>query len=247
MEPLEPIRRTKNHLLLAVLVCLSGAASSVGLAGEPPKRPGMPDLKPLFDYPVRDTCVCLGPDGTYYLIGTTGHPTWWNTNEGVRMWKSKDLKTWDAMGLVWSFEKNATWQKVKTDKDGKKTADSAIWAPELHHFKGTYWIAYCVNYGGTGILKSQSGKPEGPYVDIKKDGPLTGEIDASLFADDDGSVYFVWQDGKVANERRHEWIGGSAATGRPGRVRGCLYHQDQWSVSLDQRRVHELGRENQDL
>ncbi|MEI7901190.1 MAG: family 43 glycosylhydrolase [bacterium] len=159
---------------------------------------GAQALAPLFDYPVRDTCVCPGPDGNYYLTGTTGQPTWWNVNEGVRVGKSKDLKKWEALWLVLSIAKDATWQKVKTDKDGKKTSDSAVWAPELHYFKGTYWIAYCMNYGGTGILKSTSGKPEGPYADIKKDGPLTGEIDASLFADDDGSVYFVWQDGKVA-------------------------------------------------
>lgn len=187
-----------NSLLLSLIVCLAGAVSSTAPAAEPVTRLPLPALKPLFDFPVRDTSVCLGPDKIYYLIGTTGHPAWWNTNEGVRMWKSKDLKSWEAMGLVWSYEKNATWQKVKTGPDGKKSADSAIWAPELHYFKGTFWIAYCVNYGGTGILKSESGKPEGPYVDIKKDGPLTGEIDASLFVDDDKAVYFVWQNGKIA-------------------------------------------------
>ena len=153
--------------------------------------PSVNRLKPLFDFPVRDTCVCLGPDGTYYLIGTTGHPTWWKTNEGIRMWKSKDLKTWEPMGLVWSFEKNTTWQK-------KQGENQAIWAPEVHYFNNTFWIAYCMNYQGTGILKSSSGKPEGPYADTKPDGPLTSEIDASLFRDDDGKVYFVYQNGKVA-------------------------------------------------
>lgn len=152
--------------------------------------PGVPRIKPLFDYPLRDTCVCVGPDA-YYLIGTTGAPTWWATNEGIRIWQSKDLKTWEPMGLVWSFAKDMTWQKKQGD-------NQAIWAPEMHYINGTYWISYCVNYSGTGILKSTSGKPEGPYVDIKQDGPLTGEIDASLFQDDDGKVYFVYQNGKIA-------------------------------------------------
>ena len=160
------------------------------------KRSPLPPIQPLFDFPVRDTCVCLGPDGTYYLTGTTGYPTWWETNEGIRVWKSRDLKTWEPLGLVWSFEKNATWQKGATGKDGKPR--HAIWAPELHSFKGTFWLAYCVNYGGTGVLKSISGKAEGPYQDIHPDGPLTGEIDASLFADEDGKVYFVYQNGKIA-------------------------------------------------
>lgn len=153
---------------------------------------GVNRLTPAFNYPLRDTCVCPGPDGMYYMTGTTGAPTWWDTNQGIRLFKSKDLVSWEPMGLVWSFERDATWQK-KSER-----GQQAIWAPELHYLKGTYWIAYCVNYGGTGILKSTSGKPEGPYVDVKPDGPLTGEIDASLFQDDDGSVYFVFQNGKVA-------------------------------------------------
>jgi hypothetical protein len=153
--------------------------------------PSVNRLRPLFDYPLRDTSICLGPDGTYYLTGTTGHPTWWQTNQGIRMWKSNDMKTWEPMGLVWSFENDMTWQK-------KQGENQAIWAPEIHYFDKTFWIAYCVNYHGTGIFKSSTGKPEGPYVDIKPDGPLTDEIDASLFRDDDGKVYFVYQNGKIA-------------------------------------------------
>jgi hypothetical protein len=156
----------------------------------------LPSVRPMFDYPLRDPSICVGPDRMYYLIGTTGHPTWWQTNEGIRMWKSRDLKKWEPLGLVWSFEKDATWQKGSTGNDGKLRR--AIWAPEIHYIKKNYWITYCVNYGGTGLLKSTSGKAEGPYVDVKADGPLTPEIDASLFQDDDGTVYFVYQNGKIA-------------------------------------------------
>lgn len=75
---------TKNCLLLPILVCLAGAANDAAHAAEPIQRPPLPALKPLSDSPVRDTSVCLGPDGIYYLIGTTGHPTWWNVNEGYK-------------------------------------------------------------------------------------------------------------------------------------------------------------------
>lgn len=196
--------RTRRHVCSPRIVrgparlFLLALAPALTIAAEPPATtrpaPRLPaDLKPLFDYPVRDTCVCVTPD-MYYLTGTTGAPTWWNTNEGIRIWKSKDLKDWTPLGLVWSFEKDATWQKPVVD--GKR----AIWAPELHYLKGTFWIAYCVNYpkGGTGLLKSTSGKAEGPYVDIHPEGPLTNEIDASLFQDTDGKVYFVYQNGKIA-------------------------------------------------
>jgi beta-xylosidase len=74
----------------------------------------------------------------------------------------------------------------------------ALWAPDIHYLKGTFWITFCMNFRGTGLLKSASGKAEGPYVDVHPQGPITDKIDASLFMDDDGAVYFVWQNGLVA-------------------------------------------------
>jgi xylan 1,4-beta-xylosidase len=187
----------KKFALRQVGVCLvASILFAAACRAEEQKEPKLPKIEPVFDFPVRDTCVCLGPDGVYYLIGTTGHPTWWHTNDGIRLWKSKDLKQWESAGPIWTFEKNTTWQKGSADEKGNKLR--AIWAPEIHYFKNTFWIAYCVNYGGTGILKSKSGKAEGPYEDVKADGPLTTEIDASLFVDDDGKAYFVWQNGKIA-------------------------------------------------
>jgi len=47
--------------------------------------------------------------------------------------------------------------------------------------------------GGIAILKSATGKPEGPYVHaFSPDKPIMGGIDATLFQDDDGSAYFTY-------------------------------------------------------
>ncbi len=46
--------------------------------------------------------------------------------------------------------------------------------------------------------KSTTGKAEGPYVDMQPAERLGDEIDASLFEDDDGTVYFLWHSGKIA-------------------------------------------------
>ena len=186
--------------------CAIGALTLVGgmsatAQAELPKGTGtkivpeLPTLKPLFDMPLRDTSVCIGGDGMYYLTGTTGAPTWWTFNNGIRLWRSKDLKTWEPLGFVWQFGKDGTWQKGK-DEEGRR----ALWAPEISYINGNYWIAYSMNYdvAGTGLLRSTTGKPEGPYEDVKKDGPLTSGIDSALFQDDDGKVYFVWQDGRIA-------------------------------------------------
>lgn len=44
-----------------------------------------PNLKPLFNYPIRDVAVCRGPDSTYYLTGTTGDPDMWAVTSDIRV------------------------------------------------------------------------------------------------------------------------------------------------------------------
>jgi len=190
------VLRTGRNLLAATChQTYGGQYVDAGLvldaAEMPSQRLALPPLKPLFDYPLRDPSVCIGGDGMYYLTGTTGFPTWWKTNEGIRVWRSADLRQWEPLGLVWKIEEG-TWQKkVHGDK-------RALWAPEIHYLKEAFWLTYSMNFGGCGLLRSTSGKAEGPYADVHPSGPLTGNIDASLFQDSDGKVYFVWQNGMIA-------------------------------------------------
>jgi xylan 1,4-beta-xylosidase len=178
---------------VALGALLLSASMALAEDAKAEKRPALPAMKPLFDYAIRDTSICVGPDKTYYLTGTTGDTkTWWKTNDGmIRIWKSTDLKKWEPLGAVWKVD-DGTWQKVKHGEN------RALWAPEIHYIRNTFWLTYCMNFSATGLLKSTTGKIEGPYVDVHPQGPLTTEIDASLFADDDGKVYFVWQNGKIA-------------------------------------------------
>ena len=160
----------------------TGAAVANGL---------IPNLKPLIpDMQLRDTIVILGGDGNYYLTGSSGADIW-DFNEGIELWRSADLKKWDYLGVVWSFNSDGTWEK-KWRWHHKPVR--AIWAPEIHYIKrlNNYYLTTSMPPGNRGILKSTTGKPEGPYVNaLAHDGFLKGGIDGTLFEDDDGKVYYT--------------------------------------------------------
>jgi xylan 1,4-beta-xylosidase len=157
----------------------------------------IPEIKPLMDIQMRDTVIRVGGDGMYYLTGSTGEDIW-DHNDGVELWRSADLRKWDYLGLVWSIEKDGTWER---EWRWHRKPVRALWAPEFHYIKRlkNYFITLSMPPGDRGILKSTTGKPEGPYVNaLANDGKLAGDIDASLFEDDDGKVYLVYGGAMIA-------------------------------------------------
>ena len=151
----------------------------------------VPPIKPAWELHLRDGVVTLGGDGNYYLTGSSGDNIWaWA--EGIELWKSADLHNWEYLGLVWDIDKEADdW--VKAWRKHPKRAVRAVWAPEIHYIKGNYFICFSMCPDGIGILKSSTGKPEGPYVNaFTIDRPIVEGIDATLFEDEDGKVYFTY-------------------------------------------------------
>ena len=183
----------------AALFCMVGVlAAAEGPTKPRPVVPPPKGLRRLLDEPMRDPSVCRAPDGTYYLTGTS--PPFWrdNNDNGIRVWKSKDLQAWEPLGSVWRYGKSPWHAKYMA-------AQRPLWAPEIHWLKGTFWLTYSMpgwdgtgKTSGSGLLKSTSGKAEGPYRDMHPEDRLGDEIDASLFEDDDGTAYFLWHSGKIA-------------------------------------------------
>ena len=157
----------------------------------------IPNIKPIWDVHMRDAVIIQGGDGNYYLTGSTGDNIW-KFNDGVELYRSKDLRKWDYLGLVWSIEKDGGWEKQWRNHH---RPTRAIWAPELHYIHKNYYIVLSMPPGGISILKSITGKPEGPYKHATNpEKPLLGGIgpipqsfliDPTLFEDEDGKVYFT--------------------------------------------------------
>lgn len=145
---------------------------------------------------IRDPFVLKGPDGYYYLTGTTADKSWGDT-VGIRLWRSKDLAEWQDMGFVWDLYRDVpnrdSWhfqQPLRPSEGGTIVKNPiAVWAPEIHYMNGTWWIPYSLNLRGHGLLKSRSGKPEGPY-DVQEPMSLTG-IDSHLYQED-GKFFYMW-------------------------------------------------------
>lgn len=140
---------------------------------------------------IRDPMVAL-IDGRYYLTGTQP-PYWSGPNAGVRLWSSDDLRKWTDHGLMISRE----------NIPEKYWCRDRFWAPEIFDGEdGYYYITFnCRNDSEkyrsellSGIARAES--PTGPYTIMSLDEPITsmlpdGTNDASMFRDDDGSVYFT--------------------------------------------------------
>ena len=93
--------------------------------------------------------------------------------------------------MVWNIDRDGAWEKRIPTRDGAPFRP--LWAPEIAFIKGAYWICYSIPLGvGGGVLKSASGKPEGPYKAMFQNAPAVNAIDLALFADDDGKVYLLW-------------------------------------------------------
>jgi len=162
-------------------------------------------LRPLFDAPIRDTSICRGGDGCWYLTGNCdadGDGDFQN-NEGIWVWRSDDFVNWRKLGQVWNVSGDATAPQSAWQREHRVNPDNprgplvrGIVSPRIHYLKGTYWLTYSMNHQGTGLLRSATARPEGPYRDL---GRITQQgTDASLFEDEDGSVYWVVGQGFIA-------------------------------------------------
>lgn len=136
---------------------------------------------------LRDPFI-LEDNGTYYMYGTRAK-TCWMAATGFDCYISKDLSNWDGPHEVFH-------------KPGDFWADLNCWAPEVHHYKGSYYMFATFkdshSCGGTAILKAS--QPLGPFS-MHSSRQITPEnwecIDGTFYVSPDGKPYMVFV---------HEWV-----------------------------------------
>ncbi len=145
---------------------------------QPSKSSARPVIDPslheshLSQVPLADPFILLDGD-TYYAYGT-------HASNGIEVYTSTDLLTWECQGLA---------------LDKKNTTETQwFWAPEVYKRGDTYYMYYSANEH---LFVATSASPTGPFV--QHGGyllePLIGDekcIDSTVFTDEDGKMYLFF-------------------------------------------------------
>lgn len=132
---------------------------------------------------MRDPCV-LVEDGTYYLIGSTDRHWSGGKSDGIKIYASTDLMEFSDPVTV--FEPNPDFG-----------SEECWWAPELHKYRGKYYIFGTFYYDKKAVRASQilvSDHPTAPFRPLTESFMTPPEwdcLDATLHVED-GTPYVVY-------------------------------------------------------
>ncbi len=154
---------------------------------------------------IRDPYITLGPDNHYYLTGTQpcqGNPREaenpYNIGLGdqsivgdqVRLWRSKDLIEWESLGPIFTID------ETMKARSGKKIPKRLIWAPEVHWLGDRWALVHCPKKHSS-LALTTGGDLKGPWTH-PMNGAMGERHDPSLFTDDDGTRYLLWENTLIA-------------------------------------------------
>ncbi|MCG8701942.1 MAG: family 43 glycosylhydrolase, partial [Bacteroidales bacterium] len=157
---------------------------------------------------IRDPFITTGPDGAFYLTGTTplpGEPREktdpYNLGLGklcmvgykARVWKSTDLINWESLGTPFEMH-SGIWYEVKPHRFTEvDTSKWKLWAPELH-WLGDRWAL--VHTSPAPVNAANFSLTKGAEIGGPWENPMGAKIgqrhDPSLFKDDDGTWWMIW-------------------------------------------------------
>jgi xylan 1,4-beta-xylosidase len=177
----------------------------------------------VLDVWMRDPYITPGPDGAYYLTGTTaepGDPRWPadRYNAGldnpigkpdappsivggrVRVWRSDNLFAWTELPSAFSLDQGH-WAEVEPRSFATTPrAHWRLWAPELFWHQDRWLIAHTSPSPvpqGANLAVSAGPELSGPFIHPMGDA-MRGRHDPSIFRDDDGTLYLLWGNTSIA-------------------------------------------------
>jgi len=155
----------KNYILLFILLCM-------GLFAEEKSKFSNPILAGFYP----DPSICkVGED--YYLVNST-----FSYFPGIPVFHSKDLVNWELISHVLDRP-----EQLDTEGFG---LSRGIFAPAISHHEGKFYVT-CTIVDGGGNFVAVADKPEGPYSNPIWLPEVHG-IDPSLYFDEDGKVYLLY-------------------------------------------------------
>lgn len=163
------------------------------LAPEPDAVP----LAPLFDAPLTDASITLGPDKALYLAGSAVEGGGAAFSSRIPIWRSADMRQ---------------WAKIRTLDFGAAQFRS----PEIHFLDGAFWLTLGRKGGGTELLKFDTADPATSAF-RKVQITARGE-DPSLFRDDNGTFYWTTGGGEIARLQANPLDGLASEPANPART-----------------------------
>jgi beta-xylosidase len=193
---------TAKTVMLGLALLTIGATGAPAQAAPPATQAAKPATLTLPDMPLHDPWIVADAKAGLYRLYTSnieavsGAP-----GLGTMMYMSRDLKVWSPAKAVFV---------APADKWFKGGA----WAPEVHHWRGRWWLFTTFHDEATalppvdlrkpyrrGTVVAVADRPEGPFKLIRDGEPAAPEslmtLDGTLYVDPAGKPWFVYA---------HEWL-----------------------------------------
>ena len=169
-------------------------------------RPIEQDTTEIVKVPFGDPFITLW-EGKYYAYGTY-------SSDGIAVFVSDDLVKWSSTNSL-ALHKADVW------------ADKSFWAPEVYHVNGKFYMYYSADEH---ICVATGNSPLGPFKQDVQKPMIENEkcIDNSLFIDDDGKPYLLFD---RFNDGLNIWVAeleNNLMDIKPGTMHKCINVSQPW-------------------
>ena len=202
------IGRVGAAVAVAVLMSVASAPGSRAQSAPPPDATTRPVVKTglrLPDIQLHDPWIVADQSTrTYFLYSAASRRITGEGRTGTLYYTSKDLATWEGPYIAFVAPKDS-W------------ADPGVnaWAPEVHSYKGRYYLFTTLHNPSKKLTTTDSTRPNsmratmiavadsprGPFTLTKTDAPITPPnfmtLDGTLYVDKAGKPWMVYA---------HEWL-----------------------------------------